>query len=242
MSQIKEAVDYIKRGFQLLNKTYLIFLIASALQIISNLLSFQKGVLGEFTVLPLQLIVAIIDLVFMFLTPLFLLNYLDNKTLSFTQMFETFQSRFKEVFFPVISIMVFTIIISTLVVIPFTITLNTLLKDQQNTPIYGLLTYLNPSILLSMIAYYFFLFTPMYFLFLHYGIFESLKQSVIFSFKNIPFMSTILILTFVIHSLLMRLPLNLLPGQLVYSLIYLYLTMGVSFSAFLYFRSKEKIK
>lgn len=235
MKQINELSNYFISGFQLLNKVFLVFVVAALFELVNLFLSLAEPT-NPTAILPLHMLVVILSMTFSFIAPLYFIKYQKDKSISLDQIFNIYKENIRHTFVPVVSLIALMFLSILVVVGPFIGVMNMGLKQIENTPFYIVLQILNPVLLLTLFIFYLFMFTPIFFNIEKLSIFESLKKSVLTSLKNLKFLWAVILIIFLSNFVILYVPSQILPGQILKTVLLSYINFIVTASALIYYQ------
>lgn len=239
MDKEKPVLNYFLEGFRLANRSleiYFILLILSLLYFYGT--SFPNQPLSLVYSI-LSFIIFVISVSFSLSVPVFLIQKQQGNALSIPSLLSTTMVNTKRIILP--GILIFTILIMFLIA---TFILIGILLHPTSTQIAHFFQNFdpawNPVVLILVIIFPFFVFTPLFFSLEKKGLLISIKHSIATCFKHLPYLILVIAIDVLSYSLNNLLPITDIGGSYLKSIISLYISFVIATSTLLYYQKRIK--
>lgn len=247
--------NYLINGFSLTNKALDILLIGVLLSLSAFIPYFLPRSLAKISIalMLINFLVVFIDFGFRMSIPVFLVNKQKNKPLKYKYLRNTVLHNAKRMLLPgfllilLMAVIVFVLFVIAIIVLAMNSGGDSkqMISAIQNLPNSIKGWNLASSILAGLLS--FFVFIPIYFSIENYGIVGSMKRSVVFGFKNLNYMSLVILVSVISSYLFGLLPISFddtygVLGLLTKTVLGDYLGLIITASSLLYYQSKVSKK
>lgn len=244
MNQNQSILKFYSDGFTLTNKSLDIYLI-SLFIFLPILLNYFFPNSPYYVVLTLLSIpVAILNIGFSLSVPIFLLQKQQNQSLNFKSILSTTTQSIRRMILPAFLIFILFVALLMLSFILLFIFLHPTGRQVQQffQSFSNLSKGWHPIFLIQPIIVSFLVFTPFLFSLEQQGLFASLKNSLVISIKNLPYLVGVIILGIISYSVTSFLPVTEFWGLFLRFAVSLYIGLIITASTLFYYQDVVKIK